>query len=131
MFVEPTAVIALNNRVKVCDLEIEHEIRRMERTLQTFLDFARPPQPDRRWLNLEEVVDRVLAVVKGRAKKQQVKLKRLANGKLVNEKADNSGQQVKELELKVLQQVSVKELKQQKKKLLIKLTTTPTKAIIH
>jgi DNA mismatch repair protein MutS2 len=29
VFVEPTAVIALNNRVKVCDLEIEHEIRRI------------------------------------------------------------------------------------------------------
>jgi GAF domain-containing protein len=42
---------------------IEHEIRRMERTLQTFLDFARPPQPDRRRLNLADVVDRVLAVV--------------------------------------------------------------------
>jgi signal transduction histidine kinase len=51
---------------------IEHEIRRMERTLQIFLDFARPPQPDRRSLSLAEVVDRVLAVVKGRAKKQGV-----------------------------------------------------------
>ena len=29
VFVEPTAVVALNNRVKVCDLEIEHEIRRI------------------------------------------------------------------------------------------------------
>lgn len=51
---------------------IEHEVRRMERTLQTFLDFARPPQPDRRPLDPSEVADRVLALVGGRARKQQV-----------------------------------------------------------
>jgi len=56
---------------------IEHEIRRMERTLQTFLDFARPPQPDRRPLALADVVDRVFAVVKGRARKQSVSLRLL------------------------------------------------------
>lgn len=56
---------------------IEHEIRRMERTLQTFLDFARPPQPDRRRLDLVGVVDRVLALVGGRARKQQVCLRTL------------------------------------------------------
>jgi signal transduction histidine kinase len=51
---------------------IEHEVRRMERTLQTFLDFARPPEPDRRPLDPAEVADRVLALVGGRARKQQV-----------------------------------------------------------
>jgi signal transduction histidine kinase len=54
---------------------IEHEVRRMERTLQTFLDFARPPRPDRRRLDLTEVVDRVYALVGGRARKQQVALR--------------------------------------------------------
>jgi signal transduction histidine kinase len=53
---------------------IEHEIRRMERTLQTFLDFARPPQPDRRRQELGPIVERLLALVGGRARKQQVKL---------------------------------------------------------
>jgi PAS domain S-box-containing protein len=52
----------------------EHEIRRMERTLQTFLDFARPPQPQRRRLDLPAVVERVFALVAGRARKQGVSL---------------------------------------------------------
>jgi len=54
---------------------IEHEVRRMERTLQTFLDFARPPRPDRRRHELADVVDRVFALVGGRARKQQVSLR--------------------------------------------------------
>jgi two-component system sensor histidine kinase HydH len=54
---------------------IEHEIRRMERTLQTFLDFARPPQPDRKPLLLNDVVRRVFALVTGRAGKQGVTLR--------------------------------------------------------
>ncbi len=53
---------------------IEHEIRRMERTLQTFLDFARPPKPDRHRLDLSSVAQRVFALVAGRAKKQGVSL---------------------------------------------------------
>ena len=54
---------------------IEHEVRRMERTLQTFLDFARPPRPDRSRLHLAGVVERVVALVGGRARKQGVALR--------------------------------------------------------
>jgi signal transduction histidine kinase len=51
---------------------IEHEIRRLERSLQRFLDFARPPTPERRALDLAEVVEKTLALIQGRAEKQQV-----------------------------------------------------------
>lgn len=53
---------------------VEHEIRRMERTLQTFLDFARPPIPERHLVDLTTTVERVLALVGGRARKQQVEI---------------------------------------------------------
>lgn len=54
---------------------VEHEIRRMERTLQIFLDFARPPQPNRRLIDITKVVDRIFALVGGRANKQQVAIR--------------------------------------------------------
>jgi two-component system sensor histidine kinase HydH len=72
---------------------IEHEIRRMERTLQTFLDFARPPQPDRRPINLADVIDRVSAVVRGRAKKQQVSVHLLQPDTPVEVEADQDQMQ--------------------------------------
>jgi signal transduction histidine kinase len=53
---------------------IAHEIRRLEKSLQRFLDFARPPRPERRPLNLAMVIDRALALIEGRARKQRVSL---------------------------------------------------------
>jgi two-component system, NtrC family, sensor histidine kinase HydH len=51
---------------------IEHEIRRLERSLQRFLDFARPPRPERHPHDLTVIVERTLALIEGRARKQRV-----------------------------------------------------------
>jgi signal transduction histidine kinase len=53
---------------------IEAEVRRMEATIRTFLDFARPPRTERRRTDLREVVRRSLALVEGRAQRQHVAL---------------------------------------------------------
>jgi two-component system sensor histidine kinase HydH len=53
---------------------MEEEIGLMERCLQTFLDFARPPRPERRPLELGAVVERVLTLVEGRGRTQRVRL---------------------------------------------------------
>jgi two-component system, NtrC family, sensor histidine kinase HydH len=54
---------------------IEHEVRRMEACIQTFLDFARPPGAERRRMDLLAVVRRSLALIEGRARRQKVIVK--------------------------------------------------------
>jgi signal transduction histidine kinase len=51
---------------------IENEVRKMEHSLQMFLDFARPPKPEQRLVNLHDVIGGVLGLTRGRAEKQKV-----------------------------------------------------------
>lgn len=55
------------------DLEIiEREILRMERSLASFLEFARPSKPASRRFDLAKVVDQTFLLVEGRAFRQSV-----------------------------------------------------------
>lgn len=57
------------------DLEVmEEEIGRLERMLQTFLDFARPPQPQMATLNVAELIERTVRVARPRADRQNIKI---------------------------------------------------------
>jgi signal transduction histidine kinase len=46
---------------------LEEEITRLERLIQSFLDFARPPQPEKRTLDVRPLVEQTLGLVAGRA----------------------------------------------------------------
>jgi signal transduction histidine kinase len=58
------------------DLEVIHgEVVRLEQTVQSFLDFARPPTPRRCIVDLCEVVDQAVELVRARARQQGIELK--------------------------------------------------------
>jgi PAS domain S-box-containing protein len=63
-------------RLSAADLEImEQEIHRMERCVQSYLDYARPPKPERRLVDLVTLIERTFALVNRRATQQQVVLR--------------------------------------------------------
>jgi signal transduction histidine kinase len=53
---------------------LEQEIDRLERSIQTFLDFARPPQPEKRLLDLSVLVQQVVALLSARAEHLGIRL---------------------------------------------------------
>jgi two-component system sensor histidine kinase HydH len=67
----------------------------MEGRLNVFIDFARPPKPERRRVDLKAVVDQTLALVGGRARKQRVTLVFAPPETPVEVEAD--GEQVRQL----------------------------------
>jgi signal transduction histidine kinase len=76
MLVQTNREQALARGTEAEDLEIiEQEIRRMEITLQHFLDFARPPRLERRPLDLCQPIERTLALIAGRANRLKVHIR--------------------------------------------------------
>lgn len=53
---------------------LEEEITRLNTTLQTFLDYARPPDLERRPIDIREIVERTLQLLKPRAEQQSIRL---------------------------------------------------------
>lgn len=53
---------------------IEGEIRRMEHSLQRFLDFSRPVKAERKETDLSAIISSVVDLIKGRASRQHVQI---------------------------------------------------------
>ncbi len=69
---------------------IEDEVTRLEKMLQTFLDFARPPQPEKHATDLRELVQHTVGLVSPRALQQNVQLWYTAPDDEVSIEADAS-----------------------------------------
>jgi signal transduction histidine kinase len=54
---------------------LEEEITRLERSTETFLDFARPPEIERRTFDLRNLINQTLDLVSVRAQRQGVQLR--------------------------------------------------------
>ena len=95
-----TAAERTDHSLKQRDLVvIEDEITRLEALLQSFLDFARPPKPKRRAIDVGQLIERTIAVVRPRATQQQVELHFVAREPLSIE-ADES--KIRQLVLNLL-----------------------------
>jgi two-component system, NtrC family, sensor histidine kinase HydH len=81
------------------DLEVvEREVRRVERSLQTFLDFARPPRPSKAPTDLNTVVAETLELIRTRAAQQSVTIWFEA----VSVTVDADGDQIRQVLLNLL-----------------------------
>ncbi len=53
---------------------IESEVQRMERSLQSFIDYARLTEPEQKRIDLESIVRNVMGLIRGRAARQHVEM---------------------------------------------------------
>ena len=53
---------------------INEEITRLEKSIQTFLDFARPPVPEKSTVNVSDLIQYVFNLVSARATQQEVRI---------------------------------------------------------
>lgn len=67
---------------------IEREIRRVERSLQTFLDYARPPKPHKAPTDVARVLTETLELIRGRAARQHVTMRFAPPARTVTVDAD-------------------------------------------
>lgn len=77
VLVQPAA--ERDSRVNLSERDLEvlnEEITRLEGLIQTFLDFARPPQPEPRPFELQGVLAQTAALVSGQAGRRGVRLER-------------------------------------------------------
>ncbi|MCA9039932.1 MAG: PAS domain-containing protein [Planctomycetaceae bacterium] len=71
------------------DLElVEQEIRRMERSVSSLLDYARPSQPVRKVVSLRQVLDRTRTLLEGRARAARIRLNLVDTNDLLDVVAD-------------------------------------------
>jgi len=79
---------------------IDDEISRLERAIQEFLDFARPPVPEKSAVDLKDIVGGTLELAAGRAKLQAVTILSFLPKKPVIARVDQA--QIKQLLLNLL-----------------------------
>jgi two-component system sensor histidine kinase HydH len=55
---------------------LEQEISRLERSIQMFLDFARPPRIEKRTFEVREILEQIVQLLEARAERQGVRIER-------------------------------------------------------
>jgi signal transduction histidine kinase len=55
---------------------LEQEISRLERSIQMFLDFARPPRIEKRTFEVREILEQIIQLLEARAERQGVRIER-------------------------------------------------------